>query len=364
MSRFCVVAGEEFIQNTAGGGNVFYANLLMLSLLQKKVMVFFVARKKMISLEYSTEQLQQQQPPIQKWQLPLRGGRFVKLGIKILLFLYLTVRFKWLIVEHFYALPSMNYAPRFVFRKLIYSQHDFLFKVKALRDQTDKTSLKEVELKTIKQCKAAFAGNAKEAEFMNKQLGVSSIYLPIHTTKQPTTMEDFDYSQTIYHLGSFKTTASKLGFEHYKQNILPLLDKSKLTLKLIGGSTEQFSSIDDHVEGLGFVDDLSSLLWLGSIQIIPWRYDSGQRTRVFEAIARGNVMISFKVLKEIIPELEHKKNCMLVNTDQEFASAIERLLDDQELRKKLAIGALALNNCFSLETRVQKFKEFVEYLEK
>lgn len=357
MKKYCIIASSDFIDNNAGGAQVIESNINTILALQSNLCVYFLdfKNRKIIRKKYFQSESKN------TFRSSLRYpsiGRYGATIIKTLLFFYLALKNELILSEHFYSLPNFKITPRFIQNKIIYSHHDFLFEIKALRDQSNKEYLKKIELDSIKKCKAVISGNFKEAEII-KGLGIPTLYLPINTADNNSSTE-FDTSNTIFHLGSFNTTASKLGFLHFQKEILPNLDTNIKTI-LIGQDSDLYSS-KELIKGLGFVDDLSDFLKKGSINIIPWKYGTGQRTRVFESISRGNIIVSYKVLGEIIPELVSGKNCILVDDEMQFASAINNLCKDHILRQKISNGAIQLSSYFSLENRVLKFQKFFEFL--
>ena len=357
LKKYCIVASSDFINNNAGGTQVIESNINTILAKETDLCVYFLdfKNRKIIRKQYF--QSLSKNILSSSFKYP-SIGRYGATIIKTLLFFYLALKNEFILSEHFYSLPTFKITPRFIRNKIIYSHHDFLFEIKALRDQSNKEYLKKIELDSIKKCKAVISGNFKEAEII-KGLGIPTLYLPINTTGNKMSLE-FDFSSTIYHLGSFNTTASKLGFLHFQNEILPYCDKDIKTI-LIGQDSDLYST-KELIKGLGFVDNLSDFLKKGSINVIQWKYGTGQRTRVFESISRGNIIVSYKVLGEIIPELVSGKNCILVNDELQFASAINNLCKDHILRQKISNEAIQLSSYFSLENRVLKFQNFFEFL--
>ncbi len=357
MKNYCIVAGSDFIDNKAGGAQVIESNINTILAIQSNLSVYFLDFKNRKIIRKVYFQSESKNTLSSSLKIPLIG-RYGPTIFKFLLFFYLALKYKFILNEHFYSLPNFKITPKFICNKIVYSHHDFLFEIKALRDQTNKDYLKKIEFDAIKKCEAVISGNFKEAEII-KGLGIPTLYLPINTNSNKMPLE-FDSSNTIFHLGSFNTTASKLGFLHFQNEILQYVDK-EIKIILIGQGSGLYSR-SQTIKGLGFVNDIGDFLKKGSINIIPWKYGTGQRTRVFESISRGNIIVSYKVLGDIIPELVSGKNCILVDDEMEFASAINNLCKDNILRQKISSGAIQLNSCFSLENRIKKFNKFFQSL--
>jgi hypothetical protein len=353
FKKIAVFCSDDFLSNTAGGGQVFLCNLKTLNshINPLSVYVFDFKNGKLLNYSFYDGKVHYKNTKLNIKYFP---SKYRNIILKYISFLWLCFKYDFLWVEHFYSLPSFKLTPKFVFNKIIYSQHDFLFKIKALKDNTNKEKLYLEEKNTIEKCKLMIAGNQLEVDYAINIFNIKSYYLPISI--DTTTFTELNLDNEIIHLGSLSTTASKIGLEHFLNDILPLF-KKKIQVTLIGHGTEIINK--HNIKGLGFVDNLSKYLKTGSICIIPWRYDSGQRTRVFEALAHGCIIVSYKILGKIIPELSHDENCILVDTETDFANAIENLIINKDLKKKLTQGSIDLTKKFNFEARVEKLHKIL-----
>jgi hypothetical protein len=343
----------DFLNNTSGGGQVFLCNLKTLEKYIDKLLVFVMDFKRLGVETYlckNGELIHQRTFII----VPRIFFRYNVLILKFVTFLSLSFKYDLIWCEHFYSLPHKGITPGFVFKKIIYSQHDFLFKIKGLMDGETRNKLFLEEKATISKCRFMVAGNQVEVDYAKEKLHSKAFYLPISVENVLETA--MDYSPTLIHLGSFGTTASRMGFEHFYHEVIPNIKTPVKTL-LIGQNTNDIKFKD--ICGMGFVDDLGEFLKTGTINIIPWKYDSGQRTRVFQALGRGNVIVSYKVLGKIIPELINLRNCILVEEPVEFACAIDNLLNNNFLRTSIAFEALELARKMTIQNRVEKLKKII-----
>lgn len=342
------------MENNAGGGQVFRNNLKTLEAIYGQVNIysFNFYKKEVNSFVFKEGNLYQGEI---FFKMNFLSSKYQNLFLKLICYLKLVYKYEIFWVEHFYALPSYKLTPKFIFKKIIYSQHDFLYKIKGLKDNKSKNKLYEEETTTITKCKAVIGGNKLEIDFCNEILKTKAYYLPISIEK--IFISNFDNSKRVVHLGSFNTTASKLGFEHFYKTILPFVS-NEINVELIGQGTCEVSSL--NVKGFGFVEKLSNYLKKGTISIIPWKYDTGQRTRVFESLSYGCVIVSYSVLGKIIPELINNVNCILVETEMEFAQAINNLVLDNERRNKISEQAIITARELNDSKRVERVKEILE----
>ncbi|MFM1771010.1 MAG: hypothetical protein RLZZ71_152 [Bacteroidota bacterium] len=352
--RIIIVASADFLNNKAGGAQVLESNIYTILEIQEYLHVVFIDFQNSRLTFKHFDKKNPNKPKIRILCLP-NMGRFSKTFYKFILYTILGLNYKKILCEHFYSLPNFKLTPNFIKKKIVYSHHDFLFEIKSLRHNKDKSDLRVVELNTLQKCEMAISGNHREAEYL-RSIGVECAYLPINTRFLDVSI-DFDNTSEIFHLGSFETTASLNGYKNFQSNILPHLDGS-IKIFLIGSKTDLITKCECEI-GLGYVEDLGAFLKRGTINIIPWKFGTGQRTRVFEAISRGNVIVSYLILGEIIPELVNGENCLLVENEIEFAQAITDLISNRHLRSRISNGALLLSEKFSLTSRVSKFRYYL-----
>lgn len=354
MKSLAFIITSDFIENKAGGGQVFKNNLKTLEAIYGtfNIYSFNFSKVKVETFSYENGNLNQKKDFI---NLHYLKNKYSNLILKTICYFKLFFEYELFWVEHYYALPSYKTVPNFIFKKIIYSQHDFLYKIKGLKDKMSKDKLFKEETTTLRKCKAIVAGNQLEVDFCNKTLNTKSYYLPISIDK--VSVSNFDSSKNIIHLGSFNTTASKQGFEHFEKDIAPYV-LNDVKIKLIGQGTEEYNL--GNIKGYGYVNNLRDHLKTGTISIIPWNHDTGQRTRVFESLSFGCVIISYTVLGKIIPELINNVNCVLVESELEFSQAINDLVCNVERRSKIAKEAIVTAEKLNYNIRAIKLKKILE----
>jgi glycosyltransferase involved in cell wall biosynthesis len=91
-------------------------------------------------------------------------------------------------------------------------------------------------------------------------------------------------------------------------------------------------------EFTGFVDDIRPYVAAGHVYVIPLRVGSGTRIKAFEAMSMGRPVVSTTVGVEGL-DVTHGEHYLAADTAEAFAQSILRLLDDAELRERLARAA-------------------------
>lgn len=134
------------------------------------------------------------------------------------------------------------------------------------------------------------------------------------------------------------------GIEHFLTDILPLLNRrDSLHLEIIGRSNNLSAPRGEagRVNFAGFVDDLKARVRRASVFIVPLRAGSGTRLKILEAMALGKAIVSTRIGAEGIGLVDGDSAC-LTDSPEAFARAVDRLLDDPELRQQLGRRARQL----------------------
>ena len=88
---------------------------------------------------------------------------------------------------------------------------------------------------------------------------------------------------------------------------------------------------------MGFVEHLEDAVH-GSIMIVPILTGSGMRMKILEAAAMSVPFITTSVGVEGL-DFKHDESCLVADTAEEFANAIDCLANDAVLRKRLTENA-------------------------
>ena len=145
----------------------------------------------------------------------------------------------------------------------------------------------------------------------------------------------------VGHMGWFP---NRDGIEYFIAEILPLLkDRPNLHLEIIGRNPDLSAPRGEagRVSFAGFVDDLQDRVQRAAVFIVPLRAGSGTRLKILEAMAMGKAIVSTRIGAEGIGLVDGDSAC-LADTPEAFAAAINRLLDNPELRNRLSVRAREL----------------------
>ena len=147
-------------------------------------------------------------------------------------------------------------------------------------------------------------------------------------------------------IGGFHHTPNQEGLRWLLSEVLPRIDWNRpgmaKGLDIIGKdwTTEWVdvanrSNLRIHIPG--FVEHLEDVA-RGSIMVVPILSGSGMRMKILEGTALATPIITTTVGVEGIA-LTHDESCLIADTPEAFARALERLMSDAELHLRLATQA-------------------------
>jgi glycosyltransferase involved in cell wall biosynthesis len=127
------------------------------------------------------------------------------------------------------------------------------------------------------------------------------------------------------------------GIQYFMREIMPLVKRRHpgARLLIIGYSPEAlYSWAGDDVILTGIVDDIRDYLARANVIIAPLRIGGGTRFKILEAMAMGKAVVSTTIGAEGLA-VTHGQDVLLADTPEDFASQVNRLLDDQALSRRI-----------------------------
>lgn len=237
--------------------------------------------------------------------------------------------------------------------KIVYSHHDFLWKLILIRRRKFKDFIQSflfhtVQKKVIQQFgKYVVGGASNELQEIGKLSAKSStLYLP---TLYPILLfpenSVLQMPLRIIHLGSPKATANRVGIKNLLNKIIPKLRNNiEFQLHLIGATNscdmELYKLLNQpDVTCEGFADDLKSVLRPYDLHVLPYDKATGSRTRYAVAMNYGQVLIAHKASVAGIEGLVHNQNCLIENSFEGMVKSIILLHDNPSERIRLVNNA-------------------------
>jgi O-antigen biosynthesis protein len=145
---------------------------------------------------------------------------------------------------------------------------------------------------------------------------------------------------TMLFLGSFRHDPNRVALEWFLQKVMPLLLQIHPEARLvIAGSdpppAHAYGDLAEHVEMLGYVDDVRDALARYAVFVCPILSGSGVRVKLLEAFAAGMPVVSTVVGAEGLA-VKDGELCALADDPAEFAARVAELLADPQRAAQLA----------------------------
>jgi glycosyltransferase involved in cell wall biosynthesis len=149
-------------------------------------------------------------------------------------------------------------------------------------------------------------------------------------------------SMDILTLGTLHYPPNADGIRWFMNEIFPLIQAQvpEATLTIIGKNPpkdflEHASHQPQSINVTGYVPDLTPYIEKAALMVVPVRAGGGMRVRILEAFARGMPVVTTTIGVEGI-DAQPGEDVLVADTPSDFASAVVRLLRDEDLQAKLA----------------------------
>jgi glycosyltransferase involved in cell wall biosynthesis len=229
---------------------------------------------------------------------------------------------------------------------VVYSHHDWLYRIKALRFQrSEDNSVRALEEKVTRQVAAVVSGSAVECAELRELQCRQVHYIPVGYDLAPWNVNaTAQRPAQLVHLGGMGTTASRVGLERFFEVVWPRLASPRPELVVVGDTSAAPATLQKLLKSVtcaGYVRELSPLLRPFDLHIIPWEHSTGQRTRLPVAFNYGQVVVAVAESVACFPEAKEAQNCRLVKHLDEMPSVIAELLADPAQCERLGRAARA-----------------------
>lgn len=248
---------------------------------------------------------------------------------------------------------------------VIYSHHDWLYKIKSTDpNQKWDPKTKKIEENIARKGTAVVSGSAIECKQLI-DIGCSNVhYIPVAYKAATNVISKIGGKPRVVHLGGLGTTATRIGLERFFDVVWERLDKGSTDMWVVGDISDASDKMKKDlamVTCAGFVKDLGDVLRPNDIHVIPWEYETGQRTRLVQAFNYGQAVVATKQSVMCFPEAIDGYNCLLVDSLDEMPRAIDALVENDEQRTRLSDNARATFKAhFTREVLLPKYKAVID----
>ncbi len=197
----------------------------------------------------------------------------------------------------------------------------------------------------------------------------SGVNVPIHVSPAAINTPTKQYSGwngSIVFLGGYGHIPNQEGLKWFLENVSTKIDWSKYPnahIDIIGKGWDEtkikITKSEVSIKIHGFVEDLSQVL-CGAIMIVPILSGSGMRMKILEASALGVPFITTSVGVEGL-SFDKDKSCLIEDSSETWARALESLMTSDELRSKLASSAYNVYNAMYSTEALAKVRDSIYY---
>ena len=221
---------------------------------------------------------------------------------------------------------------------------------------------KRFEIKAIQNANAVLSVCNENAEYFRKHNPNSYAMLPafdILPSRHDYSLEDKD---RLLYVGNLSWRPNMEGLTWFIEKVYPILKEKKngITLDVIGSGEENNPFSD--VQGIrwhGYVEDISLEYRSHTVFIVPLWVGSGIRIKILEAFNNEIAVVSTSVGCSTMKAVGGT-HLLIADDEEQFANAILRLLEDNDLCKKICASAKDyFKENFSIESRIAEFKKLL-----
>ena len=240
-------------------------------------------------------------------------------------------------------------------------------KITVLKKEIELLTSYELEIGEI--CDKTLFVAKSEVDTFNRELGKDkAIAVPIGVDVNyfyPQKIQDKE--NVISFLGAMNVAHNENAAKHFITNIFPIIKNQIPTAKvcIIGGGTSESlkSTASENVVFTGRVDDVREYLKKSKVFICPMLFGSGIKTKNLEAMAMGLPLVTTSVGAENINAV-NGKDWFIADLDEEFASKVVDILQDQALEEILSVNArkFIMSN-FSWNAAREQFESMLKEIE-
>lgn len=250
-------------------------------------------------------------------------------------------------VNFFPCLPMVRYIRHNV--KTVFVHHEIRFvRNERLLQSVNSADKERLRMERIKKNEVTdlnqYDAVLSLTENDKQVLKAKGVHAPIYVSPASVKTELHAYSDwngKLVFLGGYAHIPNKEGIDWFLSEVMPLIQNNSASLRIVGkGWPNSYATAYEDVELDGFIPNLYGGI-RNCIMIVPILTGSGMRMKILEAASMGIPFVTTSVGVEGL-EFFHEEACLIADSKEDFALAVERMIGDETLRKRLADNALTI----------------------
>ena len=222
------------------------------------------------------------------------------------------------------------------------------------QEQRQEKEVKELEISRLNKYDAVVTLTATD----KKILGQNGVTVPVFVSPAAVNAKKLTYKEwngNIIFIGGYGHLPHKEGIDWFISKVMKNVGRN-ISLQIIGaGWPQSYERDNKNVKLLGFVERLEDVA-PGSIMIVPILTGSGMRMKILEAAAMNIPFVTTSVGVEGL-DFKNEDSCLVADTPNDFAKALNRLTVDGELRRFIAHNASDLWECMYSVKSLSKVRD-------
>lgn len=204
--------------------------------------------------------------------------------------------------------------------------------------------LTSYELEIGKICdKTVFVAKNEAVTFNRELKDDKAVAIPIGVDVNFFYPQDIQNKENVISfLGAMNVAHNENAVKHFITDIFPKIVKQIPTAKvlIIGGGVSDGLKLlaSENVVFTGRVNDVREYLKMSKVFVCPMLFGSGIKTKNLEAMAMGLPLVTTVVGAENINAI-NGKDWFIADSDEDFASKVVHILQDEELEKLLSVNS-------------------------
>lgn len=214
-------------------------------------------------------------------------------------------------------------------------------KTHAPRQWTNYRSRKLAELGTYKHADAVLTVTEREREVLDRELGPGKSFHMPDLYPAPPSVPGYNDRSGLVFLAGFRHSPNLDAVRYLLDQIMPLV-RARLpgvVLTLVGDSPPEWlqERADEHTLVTGYVPDLQPYLQSARVALAPITWGAGIKGKICQAMASGAPNVVTSMAAEGM-DLRDGAEVLLSDSPEDFAQAVVRIYQDQELWSRLSEG--------------------------